>query len=307
MSSSNGEFIWVNGSLIPWDDAQVHVSAHALHYGSSVYEGIRAYDAGGTPAVFCLGAHVDRLFDSSKIYRMEIPFSRDQISGAIVDTVKANRHEACYIRPLVFRGPGYLGLEPRKCPVEVIVLTMEWGRYLGDEAIELGVDVGVSSWRRMAPGTLPAAAKIGGQYVNSQFMVMEAAEHGYAEAIALDVNGLVSEGSGANLFMVRDGALITPPLASSILPGITRECVLTLAREMGITVREEPIAREFLYLADEAFFTGTATEISAIRSIDHISIGEGKRGPVTKRLQQEFFGITDGTIPDRHGWLTPVA
>jgi branched-chain amino acid aminotransferase len=237
---------------------------------------------------------------------MEIPFSRDEISEAILGLVEANGHQACYIRPLVFRGVGHLGLEPRKCPVEVIILTMEWGRYLGKDAIELGVDVGVSSWRRIAPGTLPAGAKIGGHYINSQFMVMEAAEHGYAEAIALDASGFVSEGSGANIFVIQGDEMVTPPLASSILPGVTRRCVLTLAQDMGIRVREEVVAREFLYLADEVFLTGTAVEISPVRSIDHIPVGSGQRGPVTKRLQEEFFGITSGHIPDRHGWLTPV-
>lgn len=303
--ATKSEFIWVNGTLVPWDQAQVHVSVHALHYGSSVYEGIRAYDA-GSPAVFCLEAHVDRLFDTCKIYRMEVPFSREQLCDAIVSLVRANKHEACYIRPLVFRGVGHLGLDPRKCTVEVIVLTMEWGRYLGNEAITEGVDVGVSSWRRIAPGTLPAGAKIGGQYINSQLMVMEAAEHGYSEAIALDASGLVSEGSGANLFIVRGDEMVTPPLSSSILPGVTRRCVMTLAKDLGLQVREEAIAREFLYLADEVFFTGTAVEITPVRSIDHITIGSGRRGPVTQKLQNEFFGITSGQLPDRHSWLTPV-
>jgi len=306
MPINKSEYIWVNGSFVHWQDAQVHVAAHALHYGSSVFEGIRAYDAGGTTAIFCLGPHVDRLFNSAKVYRMEIPYTSDEISKAIVDTVKANRHKSCYIRPLVFRGVGGFSLDPRECPVEVVILTIEWGRYLGEEAIEQGVDVGISSWRRMAPNTFPAAAKIGGQYINSQLMCMEAAEHGYTEAIALDASGFVSEGSGENVFVVRHGEIVTPPLASSILPGVTRRCVLTLAQDLGFCVHEELIPRELLYMADEVFFTGTAAEITPIRSIDHITIGTGSRGPVTERLQSEFFGITSGQIPDRHGWLTPV-
>jgi branched-chain amino acid aminotransferase len=299
--------IWVNGSLVDWDNAQVHVSAHALHYGSSVFEGIRAYDTGGMPAVFCLGPHVERLFNSAKVCRMDVPYTTDQMSQAIIDTVKANGHSSCYIRPLVFRGVGSLGLDPRACPVEVIIITMEWGRYLGEEAVEQGVDVGVSSWRRMAPDTFPAAAKIGGQYINSQLMTMEANNHGYAEAIALDVAGFVSEGSGENIFVVRYGEIYTPPLASSILEGVTRRCVMTLAKEAGIPVHEALIPREMLYMADEAFFTGTAVEITPIRSVDHIQVGAGRRGPVTARLQREFYGICDGSIADRFGWLTPTA
>jgi branched-chain amino acid aminotransferase len=224
-----------------------------------------------------------------------------------VDTVTANKHKACYIRPLVFRGFDSFSLDPRKCPVEVAILTIEWGRYLGPEAIEQGVDVGVSSWRRMAPGTFPAAAKIGGQYINSQLIAMEATEHGYVEGIALDINGFVSEGSGENIFVVSDGAIITPPLASSILQGVTRRCVITLAEDLDYPLREELIPREFLYMADEVFFSGTAAEITPIRSIDGITIGAGRRGPVTESLQTEFFGITSGQIPDRHGWLTPVS
>ncbi len=306
MTISKTDTIWFDGRLIPWDQAQVHVSVHALHYGSSVFEGIRAYETASGPAVFCLGPHVDRLFNSAKVYRMEIPYTKEEIKQAIVDTITANRHSACYIRPLVFRGFDTLSINPRTCPVQVAIITIEWGRYLGPEAIEQGVDVGVSSWRRMAPGTFPAAAKIGGQYINSQFIAMEAAEHGYTEGIALDINGYVSEGSGENLFLVSGGDVLTPPLASSILQGITRRCVITLAGDLGYPVREELIPRELLYMADEAFFTGTAAEISPIRSVDGITVGAGHRGPVTEQLQVEFFGITSGQLPDRHGWLTPV-
>jgi branched-chain amino acid aminotransferase len=298
--------IWFNGQLIPWDQATVHVAAHVLHYGSSVFEGIRAYETGSGPAIFCLGPHIDRLFNSAKIYRMEIPYTKEEIEQAIEDTVAANKHKACYIRPLVFRGFDSLSIDPRTCPVEVAILTIEWGRYLGPEAIEQGVDVGVSSWWRMAPNTFPAAAKIGGQYVNSQLIAMEAAEHGYAEGIALDANGFVSEGSGENIFVVSNGHVLTPPLASSILQGVTRRCVITLAEDLGYQVREERLPREVLYTADEVFFTGTAAEITPIRSIDGIAIGAGRRGPVTERLQSEFFGITGGQVPDRYGWLTLV-
>jgi branched-chain amino acid aminotransferase len=303
---SKTDYVWFNGQLVPWDQAQVHVAAHVLHYGSSIFEGIRAYETDDGTAVFCLDQHVERLFTSARIYRMEIPYTREEIRQAILDTVEASQHRACYIRPLVFRGLGKLGVNPRTCPVETAIITLEWGRYLGPEAIEQGVDVGVSSWRRMSPNTFPAGAKIGGQYVNSQLIAMEAQDHGYAEGIALDANGFVSEGSGENVFVVKNGRILTPPLASSILQGITRNCTITLAEDLGYPVREEFIPREVLYMADEMFFTGTAAEITPIRSIDHIPVGAGRRGPVTARLQTEFFGITSGQIPDRHGWLTPV-
>ena len=306
MALSKSNYIWMDGQLIPWDQATVHVGVHALHYGSSVFEGIRAYETGDGPVVFCLDAHVDRLFNSARIYRLEIPYSKEEMRQIIIETVRANEHKSCYIRPLIFRGVGGFSLDPRTCPVQVVVMTIEWGRYLGPEAIEQGVDVGVSSWRRMAPNTFPAAAKIGGQYINSQLIVMEAADRGYSEGIALDINGFVSEGSGENVFIVRNGRILTPPLSSSILEGITRRCVLTLAEDLGIPWQEERIPREMLYLADEVFFSGTAAEITPIRSVDGISIGEGRRGPITRRLQDEFFGITEGRLPDRHGWLTPV-
>jgi branched-chain amino acid aminotransferase len=306
MALQQADKIWFDGRLVPWAEATVHVAAHALHYGSSIFEGIRAYETGNGPAIFCLEAHVRRLFNSAKIYRLEIPYSQAEIGEAIVDTVRANGHRTCYIRPLVFRGAAGLAVEPRGCPVQVVVMTFEWGRYLGAEAIEEGIDAGVSSWRRMAPDTFPAAAKIGGQYINSQLIVMEAVDRGFAEGIALDVDGFVSEGSGENIFVVTGDTILTPPLSSSILHGITRHCVLTLARDLGYTVQEARISREFLYVADEVFFTGTAAEITPVRSIDGIPIGTGRRGPVTERLQTEFFGITGGQIPDRHGWLTVV-
>lgn len=307
MALDKTEFIWFNGELIPWDQATVHITAHALHYGSSVFEGIRAYEIKGQPHVFCLDAHVKRLFTSCKVYRMDVGYTQEEIKQAIIDTIKANQIKSCYIRPLVFRGSGGFAVNPLPCPVEVSIITIGWGRYLGPEAIEQGVDVGVSSWRRMAPGTFPAVAKIGGQYINSQFIVMEAFDLGYAEGIALDINGFVSEGSGENLFIVRDGVIYTPPLYASILQGITRTCVMALARDLGYVVKEEMLPREMLYMADEVFFTGTAAEVTPIRSVDHVTVGSGRRGPITERLQSEFFGILAGEVQDRHGWLTPVA
>jgi branched-chain amino acid aminotransferase len=309
MGSPNGfgSNVWVNGQLVPWEKATVHVSAHALHYGSSVFEGIRAYATKRGSAVFCLDAHVERLVNSCKVFRMDLPYGAGEIKEAILKTICANGHEACYIRPLVFRGTGVLGIEPRKSTIETAIMTMEWGAYLGPEAVELGVDVGVSSWRRMAPDTFPAMAKIGGQYVNSQFAKMEAHDRGFAEGIVLDTNGYVSEGSGENLFLVSRGIIYTPPLWASILEGITRRCAIQLAADLGFELREQMISREWLYIADELFFTGTAAEISPIRSVDGLQIGAGRRGPVTKALQAVFFGITRGELEDRHGWLTPVA
>ena len=298
--------VWSNGELVPWAEATVHVSAHALHYGSSVFEGIRAYATAQGPAVFCLDEHVQRLFNSAKIFKMEVPFTPDEISTAIKDTIRANGHESCYIRPLIFRGCGALGVEGRKCSVETVIFTLEWGAYLGPEAIEQGVDVGVSSWRRMAPDTSPAMGKIGGQYVNSQFAKMEAIDNGYVENIVLDVNGYVSEGSGENLFLVDKGVIYTTPLWGSILSGITRQCVMQIAADLGYEVREQTMSREWLYIADELFFTGTAAEVTPIRSVDRIPVGAGKRGPITHAIQSRFFEITKGGAADTHGWLTPV-
>ena len=306
MAMKKSEKVWFDGELVPWDQATVHVSAHALHYGSSVFEGIRAYPFPEGPAILCLEEHLDRLWASCKVYRMEIPYSRAEIRQAILDTIRANGHPECYIRPIIFRGWGTFALDGRSCPTLVSIITVYMGKYLGEGAVENGVDVGISSWHRMAPNTLPAAAKIGGQYINSQLIVMEAVERGYSEGVALDVSGHVSEGSGENIFVVRNGQMATPPLSNSILDGITRRCVLTLAGEMGVTVRQEPIPREMLYVADELFFCGTAAEITPVRSVDSIVVGSGKRGPVTTRLQQAFFDIVEGRAADRHGWLTPV-
>lgn len=300
------EKVWLDGQLVPWDEATVHVASHALHYGSSVFEGIRAYERPDGAAIMCLEEHLDRLWGSCKVYRTEIPFTRDEIHQAILDTVRVNGDKACYIRPIVLRGMGTFSLDHRLCPAHVAIITIKMGTYLGPDAAERGVEVGVSSWRRMAPNTYPAATKIGGQYVNSQLIATEAVDHGYTEGIALDVNGYVSEGSGENIFLLRRGKLLTPPLAGSILDGITRNCVITLAEELGLEVREESIPRELLYLADEVFFCGTAAEITPIRAVDRIEVGSGRRGPVTAQLMTAFFDIVEGRVPDRYGWLTLV-
>lgn len=301
------EWIWRNGEFVKWEDATVHVSAHALHYGSSVFEGIRAYATPKGPAVFRLQPHTRRLIHGCRVMRIEHPYTAEALDAAIVETIRRNKHESCYIRPIIFRGEGALGLEGRgRTKTEAVVFTMEWGRYLGAEAIEQGVDVQVSSWRRMAPDTHPALVKAGGNYVNSQFVSMEAHDNGFAEGIALDIDGLVSEGAGENIFVIMNGVVYTPGAWSSILMGITRDSVLALLDDMHIEVRFQPISREMLYMADEIFFTGTAAEISPIRSIDRIQIGEGRRGPITKALQDAFFGITSGEQPDRHNWLTFV-
>jgi len=300
------EWIWKNGAFVAWEDATVHVTAHALHYGSSVFEGVRAYATPQGPAVFRLEPHTQRLFDSCKIARIEVPYTPDDINNAILSIIEKNGHDSCYIRPLIFRGANKLGVEGRQNPTEVVLITMEWGRYLGQEAIEQGVDVQVSSWRRIAPDTFASMAKIGGQYVNSQFISMEAHDNGFSEGIALDYSGYVSEGAGENIFVIHDGIVFTPGIGSSILQGITRDTVLTLLKDLGVEVRFEPIARDMLYIADEIFFTGTAAEVSPIRSVDRIPVGAGKRGPITKAVQDEFFAITAGKKPDRHNWLTQV-
>ncbi|MGH9817230.1 MAG: branched-chain amino acid transaminase [Candidatus Acidiferrales bacterium] len=301
------ERIWHNGKLIAWDDAKIHVVSHVVSYGSGVFEGIRCYQTPQGPAIFRLREHMQRLLNSAYIYRMPINFSLDQLCNAACEVVRANKMGACYVKPLVFRGYGEVGVNPFPCPVEVYVACWEWGAYLGADAIEKGVDVCVSSWTRMAPNTLPAMAKSAANYMNSQLIRMEAMVNGYVEGIALDVNGNVSEGSGENIFAVQNGALVTPPLSNSVLPGITRDAVITIARDLDIPIREMVIPREFLYIADEVFFVGTATEVTPVRSIDKIKIGSGARGPLTKRIQDEFFALTSGRKPDRHAWLTPVA
>jgi branched-chain amino acid aminotransferase len=300
------KFIWMNGEFVPWKEAKVHVLTHALHYSSCVFEGIRCYKTKKGPAVFRLREHIKRLFDSAKIYRMELPFSFDEIVKACVETIKKNELEECYIRPLVYRGYYDLGVNPFNCPVEVAIAVWEWGKYLGPEAIEKGVDVMISSWTRVAPNTVPPMAKAAGNYSNAQLIKMEAITYGFSEGIALDAYGFVSEGSGENIFAVKDGIIYTPFLDACILPGITRDTVIKIAKDEGIEVREVLIPREFLYIADEVFFTGTAAEITPIRSIDKIIIGKGERGPITKKLQEIFFAYVSGEIPDKYNWLTFV-
>ena len=306
MSIPKAEFIWFNGEFVPWDEAKVHVLSHVLSYGSSVFEGIRAYKSPKGPAVLGLKAHVDRLFFSAKVMRMEIPYSREEITEAIKATIRCNKQEACYIRPLVFRGYDTLGVYPLNCPVDTVIATWEWGAYLGPDALENGVDVGISTWRRMAPGTAMPMAKIGGQYVNSQMVVMEARDRGLAEGITLDIHGFVSEGSGENIFVIYKDTIYTPPLSASILAGITRHYAMTLLQDLGYPVQEQNIARDMLYAAEEVFFTGTAAEITPVRSIDGLPVGSGSRGPITKQVQDEFFAITRSEKPDRYGWLTAV-
>ena len=301
------EKIWHNGRFIRWDEATIHVLSHVVSYGSSVFEGIRCYSTPAGPAIFRLREHVRRMIDSAKIYRMEnLGFSPDELAEAMLELVRVNHMDACYIRPIVLRGYGEVGVNPLKNPIDVYIACWEWGQYLGEEALAEGVDVCVSSWTRLAPNTLPALAKAGANYMNSQLIKMEAVANGYSEGIALDSAGHVSEGSGENIFVVRDGKIHTPPLGASVLPGITRDAILTLARDLGIPLVETIVPREMLYIADEVFFSGTAAEITPIRSIDRIPVGKGRRGPVAERLQKEFFGIVNGATPDRYAWLSPV-
>jgi branched-chain amino acid aminotransferase len=300
--------IWFNGKLVPWEKATVHVLTHALHYGSSVFEGIRAYETPKGVCIFRLTDHTRRLFDSARIYRIEIPYTEEQINAACKVVVAVNGlTKGAYLRPLVFRGYGEIGVTPKvDPPTEVAIAAMEWGAYLGAEGLENGVDVCVSSWQRVAPNTIPALAKAGGNYLSSQLIGLEARRLGFAEGIGLSPDGLVSEGAGENLFLIRDGVIYTPTLAASILGGLTRDTVLRLARERGLEVRETSIPREMLYLADELFFTGTAAEITPVRSVDRIKIGAGKRGPITESLQKAFFGLFEGRTPDKWGWLEYV-
>jgi len=298
--------IWFNGEFVNWKDANIHVLSHVVHYGSSVFEGIRCYNTKKGPAILRLREHVERLFDSGKIYRMEIPHTVDEICDAIIETVKINNLKDCYIRPIAFRGYKELGVYPLNCPLDTVIAVWEWGKYLGEEAIENGVDVGVSTWRRMAPNTLPNMAKAGANYMNSQLAKMESVMNGFDEAIMLDYHGTVSEGSGENIFLVIDDVLYTPHSALSILSGITRDSIIKLAGEEGIKVKEEAIPREMLYLTDEIFMTGTAAEITPVRSVDKIKIGNGKRGPITEKLQTKFFNIVGGIDEDKYGWLTFV-
>ena len=305
MAIQKTEKIWHNGKFIAWDDAKIHVMSHVVHYGSSVFEGVRCYALPSGPAIFRAKEHMQRLIDSARIYRIEVPFTSDQILRGMLELVKNNGVWPCYIRPVVLRGYGEAGVNPFNSPTEVYICNYPWGKYLGADASE-GVDVCISSWTRIAPNTLPAMAKAGANYMNSQLIKMEAIVNGYAEGIALDVNGYVSEGSGENIFVVRNGVLQTAPLGNSVLPGITRDSVLQLARDLGIKIIEQQIPRESLYVADEVFFSGTAAEITPIRSVDKITVGKGKVGAMTKAIQQEFYGVVRGEKPDRHNWLTAV-
>lgn len=306
MAIQTTEKIWHNGKLIPWNDAQIHIMSHVVNYGSSVFEGIRCYACPDGPSIFRLREHMQRLMDSAKIYRIDVDYTLDQLCDAACQLIAANGVWPCYLRPIIMRGYGEAGVNPFNSPIEVYMANYPWGKYLGKGNVTDGVDVCVSSWARIAPNTMPAMAKSGANYMNSQLIKMEAVVNGYVEGIALDTNGFVSEASGANIFILRKGKLVTPPLGNSILPGITRDAVLQLAQDLDVPVVEQMIPREMLYLADEVFFCGTASEITPIRSIDKIAINRGQTGPVTLALQHEFFGIVNGTMPDRHGWFTKV-
>jgi branched-chain amino acid aminotransferase len=298
--------IWMNGTLVDWKDANIHVASHIVHYGSGVFEGARCYDTKNGPACFRLDAHMRRLFDSARIYRMESPYDQQTLTEAIIDLIQVNKFRACYIRPLIYRGYDSLGVNPLPCPVDVALMLWEWPAYFTKEAIEEGIDVKISTWARNAPNTTPAMAKSVANYANAQLIKMEAIADGYAEAIALDTYGNLSEGSGQNVFIVRDGIIYTPPVGNSVLWGITRDSVITLAKDLGFEVREQTLPRETLYIADEVFFVGTAVEVTPIRTVDRVKVGRGRRGPITEALQQRFFEIVRGDAPDTHGWLQYV-
>ena len=293
--------IWMNGKMVDWKDATIHVAVHAMHYGSSIFEGIRCYKTPDGSVIFALRQHIRRLFDSAKIYRMKVPYTREDIEKACIEVCRVNKMEEVYLRPLVWRGYDSLGVHPGDCPIDACVIPLRWGRYLGEDALDKGIDVCVSSWTRIAPNTLPALAKSGANYMNSQLIRIDANAMGFHEGIALDRSGFVSEGSGENLFLVRDGILHTPPLSGSVLPGITRDVILKLAAEMSIPITIGAIPREMLYIADEVFFTGTAAELSPIRTVDKIEIGDGKPGPITRKLQKALFDVIEGRRPDPDG------
>jgi branched-chain amino acid aminotransferase len=305
MSFGTGK-IWMNGTLVDWADAKIHIGSHVVHYGSAVFEGARCYETARGSACFRLDAHLERLFDSCKIYRMEPPLSYNDMHQAVLQTIRANAYKACYIRPIIYRGYHTLGVNPLPCPVDSAVLLWEWGAYLGQDALTNGVDVCVSSWARSAPNTFPTLAKTSANYANSTLIKMEAIVEGYSEGIALDTAGYLSEGSGQNLFLVRNDVIYTPPVSAAILPGITRDSIITLAHDLGFKVREEMIPRELLYIADEVFFVGTAVEVTPIKSVDKIAIGNGRRGPITEAIQQAFFDVVTARVEDRHGWLEYV-
>jgi branched-chain amino acid aminotransferase len=295
--------IWMNGALVDWADAKIHIASHVIHYGSGVFEGARCYDTPRGSACFRLDTHLRRLFDSAKIYRMDMTLSYDEVHTAVLDTIKANAFKACYIRPIVYRGYHTLGVNPFPCPVDTAIVLWDWGAYLGQDALQNGVDVRISSWSRAAANTFPTLAKTSANYANSALIKMEAVAEGYSEGIALDTSGYLSEGSGQNLFVVRNNVIYTPPVSASILPGITRDSIITLAKDHGFEIREEMLPREVLYIADEAFFVGTAVEVTPIRSVDKIAIGNGRRGPITEAIQQAFFDVINGVVADKHGWL----
>lgn len=297
--------IWMDGEFVALKDAKINILSHVVHYGTSVFEGIRCYETEKGPAVFRLEEHMQRLIDSAKIYKMEIPYTKEELMDAVIETIKVNNLKSCYIRPITYRGFGELGVNPLGCPIETTIAVWEWGSYIGEEEMENGANIGVSTWRKPAPDTLPVMAKAGANYMNSQLANLEAGEHGYDEAILLDYQGYVAEGSGENIFIVENGKIITPNLAS-VLRGITRDTVITLAKDLGYEVTEEIISRERLYLADEVFFTGSAAEVTPIRAIDNREIGIGKRGPITKELQDAFFELVEGKSENDHGWLTYI-
>jgi len=306
MAFQKVDYIWMNGKLIKWDEAKIHVLSHVVHYGSGVFEGQRCYKTPKGPASFRHQEHIDRLWNSAKIYGMEIPFTKQQVSDGALELIAANGLDACYIRPLVYRGYESLGVDPRPCPVDVCIAVWPWGKYLGPEALEKGAKVCISTWRRAAPSTIPMMAKASGNYLGGQLIKLEATARGCAEGIALDTNGYVSEGSGENVFVVLNGKIHTPPISASILPGITRNTIMTLAKEAGIEVVEENIPREMLYIADEIFFTGSAVEVTPVSQIDQYVIGSGSRGPITEKLQSRYFEIIEGRAEDIYNWLTYV-
>ena len=306
MPKESKSLIWMNGKFVPFEEATIHVLSHVIHYGSSVFEGIRAYATPKGTAVFRLDRHVQRMLDSCKIARIDCPYLYDELMDAVRESVRKNGGQACYIRPVVYRGYKTLGVNPTGVPVDVAIATLNWGKYLGKDALDKGIAVKVSSWRRAAPDTFPALAKTGANYLNSQLIKLEAITDGYEEGIALDAFGYVAEGSGENIFLVRGTTLYTPTMANAILPGITRDTIIVLAADLGLTVKEEQVPREALYIADEVFLTGTAAEITPITSIDRIPVGNGTVGAVTRQLQESFFDIIEGRSRDRHGWLFPV-
>ena len=298
--------IWMNGGLVEWKDATIHIASHIVHYGSGVFEGARCYDTVNGPACFRLDAHMRRLIDSARIYRMEPAYDEQALIDATLNLIQVNGFKACYIRPLIYRGYDSLGVNPLPCPIDVAIMLWEWPAYFTKEAIEEGIDVKIATWARNAPNTTPAMAKSVANYANAQLIKLEAIADGYAEGIALDTNGNLSEGSGQNIFIVREGIIYTPPIGNSVLSGITRDSVITLAKDQGFEVREQTLPREMLYIADEVFFVGTAVEVTPIKSVDRVKIGRGRRGPVTEALQQQFFRIVKGEAPDTHDWLLPV-